>query len=239
MFRHRESRTLVHNLKLASLLSFVAGAVNACGFLSVGYLTTNITGHFASIGNTLLMDDHSLAFTALSFVMAFFAGAFFTSFLMESRARVNANYMGIIPVSIECLILTIVAFLPSQFFEDNALSIALTLLFCMGMQNALVTNISNSIVRTTHLTGLFTDLGIELAQLFFYVKKPQQKRLLSSIKLHFSIITFFFMGLIIGGWLYMHYNKRAFLLASVLLIIGMLYGTVKSKMIKLKNRISS
>jgi uncharacterized membrane protein YoaK (UPF0700 family) len=44
------------------------------------------------------------------------------------------------------------------------------MLFAMGMQNAMVTKISQSIVRTTHLTGLFTDLGIELSQLFFYKK---------------------------------------------------------------------
>jgi len=45
------------------------------------------------------------------------------------------------------------------------------LLFSMGVQNSLVTQISNSTVRTTHLTGLFTDLGIELSQLFFYKRK--------------------------------------------------------------------
>ena len=48
MFRHKgESRTLKHNLRIASLLSFVAGIVNVAGFLSVQRLTTNVTGHFA------------------------------------------------------------------------------------------------------------------------------------------------------------------------------------------------
>ena len=45
----------------------------------------------------------------------------------------------------------------------------------MGLQNALVTKVSQSVVRTTHLTGLFTDLGIELSQLFFYRKMSEFK----------------------------------------------------------------
>jgi uncharacterized membrane protein YoaK (UPF0700 family) len=48
MFSHHgKSRTLKHNLRIASLLSFVAGIVNVAGFLAVQKLTTNVTGHFA------------------------------------------------------------------------------------------------------------------------------------------------------------------------------------------------
>ena len=34
----------------------------------------------------------------------------------------------------------------------------------MGMQNSLVTRLSGAVVRTTHLTGVVTDLGIEAAR---------------------------------------------------------------------------
>ena len=48
MFKHiGNSRTYEHNLKIASLLSFVAGIVYVAGFLAVQRLTTNVTGHFA------------------------------------------------------------------------------------------------------------------------------------------------------------------------------------------------
>lgn len=60
----------------------------------------------------------------------------------------------------------------------------------MGLQNSLVTTISNATVRATHLTGLFTDLGIELSQLFFYKRKVQKDKLYSSIKLRLIIIFF-------------------------------------------------
>jgi uncharacterized membrane protein YoaK (UPF0700 family) len=48
MLRHQgRSRTLKHNLQIATVLSFVAGIVNVTGFLSIHQLTTNVTGHFA------------------------------------------------------------------------------------------------------------------------------------------------------------------------------------------------
>ena len=77
--------------------------------------------------------------------------------------------------------------------SKNPNLLACSLLFAMGLQNSLVTTISNATVRTTHLTGLFTDLGIELSQLFFYKQKEQKSKLYSSIKLRLTIITFFLL----------------------------------------------
>ena len=48
MFKHyASSRSFKNNLSIASLLSFTAGVVNVCGYLSIRQLTTNVTGHFA------------------------------------------------------------------------------------------------------------------------------------------------------------------------------------------------
>jgi len=85
---------------------------------------------------------------------------------------------------------------------------AFLLLFAMGIQNSLVTKISQSTVRTTHLTGLFTDLGIELSQLFFYKKPEETKKLKTNIYLRFSIITFFFIGCVTGGYVYKQIEMR-------------------------------
>ncbi|WP_337992881.1 YoaK family protein [Flavobacterium sp. KACC 22763] len=99
----------------------------------------------------------------------------------------------------------------------------------MGLQNSLVTRISNAVVRTTHLTGLFTDLGIELSQLFFYRDAQSRRRLFSSIRLRFTIIGFFFLGGIAGGLLYSKVGIAALLSAALLLAIGILYDNLRLK----------
>ena len=100
----------------------------------------------------------------------------------------------------------------------------------MGLQNSLVTKISNATVRTTHLTGLFTDLGIELSQLFFYKQKQQKEKLYISIKLRLTIITFFFLGGLMTGILYSNLQLYVLAIAAIVLIIGILYDELKVKL---------
>ena len=66
MFKHVGTRrTFSHNLRLASLLSAVAGMVNICGLLSFNTLTTNVTGHITLLSEEIYLEDYSLAFIFL------------------------------------------------------------------------------------------------------------------------------------------------------------------------------
>lgn len=237
MFRHRgKSRTLLHNLKLASLLSFVAGIVNVTGLFAIYRLTTNVTGHFAYFADEMVKKNLGAAIIYLFYILSFFFGAFCSNLLIEIISKRSSRFMNIIPVSLEMIILIIIAFLRQPAIEQYADMIACALLFSMGMQNALVTSLSGSVVRTTHLTGLFTDLGIELSQLFFFKTNEQQKKLHSSIRLRLTIICFFFLGGIAGGLGYLLFNMRILLLAAVLLAGGLFYDTVKFRIVLLKRK---
>ena len=237
MFRHRgKSRTLTHNLKLASLLSFVAGIVNVSGLFAVQRLTTNVTGHFAFFADELARKNFGQAVIFLLFIIAFLSGAFCSNLIVEIISKVNERFINAVPVGIEISILTFVAFLSPATIHSRANAVACLLLFSMGLQNALVTSLSNSVVRTTHLTGLFTDLGIELSQLFFYKKEEQQKRLTSSIKLRLTIIFFFLLGGISGGYGYLSIGIKILLLSVAILISALIYDSVKFKVVSMKRK---
>jgi uncharacterized membrane protein YoaK (UPF0700 family) len=228
MFIHQgKKRTAKHNLQIASLLSFVAGIVNVAGFLAVAKLTTNVTGHFAFFVDEVFKLKFWGGFIYFLYIFFFFLGSFFSSFLVEVISRKNENYVYIIPTSIECLILIAVAFSGKFLVIENPDLIAFTLLFAMGLQNSLVTRISNATVRTTHLTGLFTDLGIELSQLFFYREEETKKKLVASVKLRLTIISFFFLGGIIGGIFYSNMGLYVLLIGSASLILGIIYDNLK------------
>jgi len=194
MFRHKgKNRTFAHNLRLATLLSFVAGLVNITGVLAVKTLTTNVTGHFAFFAEEITKHNYFTAISFFFFTIFFLFGSFTSSFLAELVSIRNPDISHVIPITLEIIVLIAIGVFGAQS-EITSLDGKLTaffMLFAMGIQNSLVTNISNSIVRTTHLTGLFTDLGIELSQLFFYKKQEETKKLKTSIYLRLSIITFF------------------------------------------------
>ncbi len=235
MFRHKgKTRTLKHNLRLASLLSFVAGIVNVAGFLSVQRLTTNVTGHFAFFVDEVFKLDFWQGFIYFLYVLFFFLGSFVSNVIVEIVSKRNNRLIYIIPTVIESLILFLVAIFGLFLISQNPNLLAFSLLFAMGLQNSLVTTISNATVRTTHLTGLFTDLGIELSQLFFYKQKDQRNKLYSSIKLRLTIISFFFLGGLLGGIFYSTIQLYVLAIAGTVLMIGIIYDSLKLKIIKLK-----
>jgi uncharacterized membrane protein YoaK (UPF0700 family) len=237
MFSHTgKNRTLKHNLKIASRLSFVAGIVNVAGFLSVQRLTTNVTGHFAFFVDEVFKFNFWEGFIFFLYIFFFFLGSFISNIIVEIVTKVNDKLIYIIPLIIESIILFSIAIFGQSLVDKNPNLLAFSLLFAMGMQNSLVTTISNATVRTTHLTGLFTDLGIELSQLFFYTKNEQKVKLYSSIKLRLTIISFFFLGGLLGGIFYTTLKLYILAIAGILLIIGITSDYIKLKLLMRKNR---
>lgn len=242
MFRHKgNNRTYIHNLRLASLLSLVAGIVNITGVLSVKVLTTNVTGHFAFFGEEFSQKHYAIAILYLVFILSFLAGAFFSNMLIETFSRKRPRIAYAVPMFFEIIMLSCIGFFGKEYIFTNFSGqvVACVLLFSMGLQNALVTKVSQSVVRTTHLTGLFTDLGIELSQLFFYRRKVELKQLSKSIFLKIAIIGCFFSGCVIGGFTYSSMGLKTLLLASVVLIFALYYDNIRLHYYNLKRIIRS
>lgn len=237
MFRHvGKGRTLAHNLQLASLLSLVAGIVNVTGIFALQTLTTNVTGHFAYFADEVAQNHFTQASVFLLYIVAFLFGAFSSHFLIEITSRHDFKFRAALPIAIEVFILVSIAFSGPEAVKGNANLIACSLLYAMGLQNALVTSLSNAVVRTTHLTGLFTDLGIELSKLFFNRDAEQQKNLTSSIKLRLTIIAFFFSGCIAGGLVYFFQGMLSLLLAAAILLMGWLGPLLRYRMLRRKRK---
>jgi len=241
MFRHHgRGRTLAHNLRLATLLSFVAGMVNICGVFSVKTLTTNVTGHFAFFAEEVVLENYTLAFIFILYVLCFLFGSFLSGFLTEVTPRIGFGFSPALPPLILEILVLVLVWMYSFFYgvAGNDIHVVVCgLLFAMGVQNSLVTQVSNSIVRTTHLTGLFTDLGIELAQILFYRKPSEIKKLQQSIYLRSAIILFFFTGCVSGGFLYKYFELKTLLIATFFLIITLFYDLIRYKLYFLKRRI--
>ena len=237
MFRHPgKTRTLSDNKKIASLLSFVAGMVNVAGFLAVQRLTTNVTGHFAFFIDEVFKLHFSESLIYFLYFLFFFLGSFISNFLIEIMTRINEQYTYIIPTLIEVFLLVIVGLGGTFLIVYHPNFIAFSLLFAMGLQNALVTRISGALVRTTHLTGLFTDLGIDLSQLLFYKEKEQQNKLHSAIKLRFRIIFFFFIGGVLGGILYPYLQLYELIIPALMLVIGLFYDNARYRLLRWKRK---
>jgi uncharacterized membrane protein YoaK (UPF0700 family) len=230
MLRHLGAkRTSQHNLKLATLLGLTAGFVNAEGFLGFSVLTTNVTGHAALFAERIAFQDWKTAAVIALWMLLFLAGAFFTSIVLSFTGE-NQRFSYFIPVIIEILILLVSALFGHQY--NGALLakelFAGSLLFAMGLQNALVSMVSGSVVRTTHLTGTFTDLGIDLAQIV-HSNKAERTHLKSKIKLRIYIIFFFMAGAVLGAYLFHGFGFSSFFAPICILVFALVYDLLRIK----------
>lgn len=237
MLRHLGiKRTYRHNVKLASLLCVTAGFVNAAGFLGFSVLTTNVTGHAAVFAERVAMGDWMTARVVALWMLLFLMGALVTSLVVSVIGR-DQRFSYVIPILLEALVLFLVGLLGFRY-NGSLVSrefFAGSLLFVMGLQNALVPMISGSVVRTTHLTGTFTDLGIELG-LVLRGREGLNTALRSRIKLRLVIIFFFLFGALLGASLFRMFYFHAFLLPVAVLLYALLYDVFRINLKRLIRR---
>ncbi len=204
----RKRRTRQKNMQLGGLLAWVAGAVNAGGFLAVGRYTSHMTGLVSAAADDLVLGNLYLALAGLAFVLAFVAGAMTTSLQINwaRRRRMQGEFAW--SLMLEALLLLVFGLLGANLnvlIEVFAPTTVLLLCYIMGLQNAIVTKISAAEIRTTHMTGVITDLGIELGRLLYwnhnraataehYVRADHAK-----LRTHATLLGLFFSGALLGA----------------------------------------
>ena len=172
-------RSIQANRQLGFALAFVAGAINAGGFLAVRQYTSHVTGMVSSLADNLALGEFALVVDAAVGVLAFLFGAMTCALLVNfaRRRRMASEYA--LPLMLEAALILLFGLMGARLatFEGLLLPFTIVLLcFVMGLQNALVTKLSGGVVRTTHLTGTVTDLGIELGRLLYWNRDRDASR---------------------------------------------------------------
>src|SRR6202012_1434102 len=128
-------------------------------------------------------------------------GAFITTlFVRWARAHsLESEYA--LPLLAEAALLTIFGFTGRVFAGGRVLGTIMLLCFTMGLQNAIITKISNAVIRTTHITGMITDIGIVLGRLCFGLSETDSPLAeeLARLRLLSSLVGLFFIGGVIGA----------------------------------------
>jgi uncharacterized membrane protein YoaK (UPF0700 family) len=202
-----QERTASANLHLGLLLAFIAGALNAGGFVAIGQYTSHMTGIVSAAADNLVLGNVGLALTAALSLLSFLVGAATTSWLVNYARRRSMKRIYVMPLRIEAALLLAFGTVGATLKLHEVLSISLTaslLCFTMGLQNALVTKISNAEIRTTHITGLVTDIGIELGKLFYWNRSKDVSRHIvlanrERLRVHSALALAFFAGGLSGA----------------------------------------
>lgn len=225
-------RTPRANRHLGRNLAFVAGAANAGGFLAVHEYTSHMTGVISAMADHIALGLFGLAAGGLLALVVFMLGAAVSALLINwARARrLQGEYA--LPLLLEAILLLVFGLLGARIQMQMQGWVPLTVLllcFMMGLQNAIITKISRAEIRTTHVTGLVTDIGIGLGRLLHAWLEPaahpadERRAARQRLGLHASLVLLFFVGGVIGALGFKHLGFMASVpLACILLLLSVL-----------------
>jgi uncharacterized membrane protein YoaK (UPF0700 family) len=217
------------NRHLALVLAFIAGGTDAGGYLALRRYTSHMSGVLSSMADDLALGNISLLLAGLGAILAFLVGAACTAMLVNwgRRRRLRSEYA--FPLLLEATLLVTFSVMGASLNHPRWFFISLvTLLLCftMGLQNAIITKISHAEIRTTHVTGIVTDIGIELGKLLYWnrsTSQPDGPMVLGDrkkLKLLSSLIGMFFLGGLMGALGFRYVGFLFFLpLAAMLLVL--------------------
>ncbi len=218
------------NVQLACYLTFTAGAVNAGGFLAVHYYTSHMSGIVSAMADHLVLGGVAVVAQGLAALLAFVAGAACCALLVGfgRRARLRSGYA--LPLLVEAALLLAFGVLGANLGEHRWLSVSITVMllcFIMGLQNAMIGAVSGSQIRTTHITGMVTDAGMELGKLCYWNIRPLADPGLhvradrQRLRLLCVLIGLFFLGGVIGAYCFQRFGFVATLpLAAGLFVLA-------------------
>ncbi|RZA33927.1 MAG: DUF1275 domain-containing protein [Lysobacteraceae bacterium] len=213
----------------AGSLAFVAGIGNVVGYLDFEHQAiTHLTGTTSLLGAAVAHGELRSIGGLLGVIVAFVAGAMGSGLIIQdSTLRLGRRY-GVVLAIEAVLLVAAVPLLKRQMLAGAWLAAA-----ACGLQNAMASTYSGSLVRTSHVTGLFTDLGIAIGHAMRGM--PLQRR---RVALCLLVIVCFLVGGIAGAWLYGLFGYRALYFPAALTgSVGLAYaGHVQRKLWSSPNR---
>lgn len=191
----------------AVLLACVAGMVNVIGYLGFEHQAiSHLTGTTSLLGAAIAQGDVRAVMHLWGVLIAFCLGAMVSGLIIQDQTLKLGRRYGVV-LALEAVLL--IAAIP--LFKQEQIWGALLAAVACGLQNAMVTTYSGAAVRTTHLSGMFTDLGIGLGHLLRGMPLPVRRLTLSGL-----IISGFLGGGVLGAWLYRHFGYDALLAPALL-----------------------
>ncbi|QJY31685.1 DUF1275 domain-containing protein [Diaphorobacter sp. JS3050] len=203
-----QHRTTVTNRTLGLLLAFNAGAINAGGFLVVHMYTSHMTGFLSLVADNLVLGNMTLVLSAIGTLWAFMSGAGSTAILVNWARHQHLRSGFALPLLLEAVLMLLFGLMGAITLGwRTPFAVPLTVLllaYIMGLQNAVVTKMSSAQIRTTHMTGIVTDLGIEMGKALYWNRSgtPRESQVHANkarLRMFASLLGMFTAGGVVGA----------------------------------------
>jgi uncharacterized membrane protein YoaK (UPF0700 family) len=131
-----------------------------------------MTGFASQLADGFVLRDMRLLLNAAGAILAFIAGAAVCAMLVNWARQRRLHSVYALPLALEAALLFPFGWMGALTLSwQTPFAVPATVLllaFMMGLQNAVGSKTSGGSVRTTHMTGNITDLGMELGKMLYW-----------------------------------------------------------------------
>ena len=192
------------------MLALVAGCINAIGVLGFEHqAVSHLSGTATLLGTSVMGQPVTVSLYLAGILVSFFLGASLSGYLLHGTTlKLGRHYDTALLLEALLIFGAFLLLAEGSFYGNFAASAA------CGIQNALATKYSGAVVRTTHLTGIFTDLEIMLGSFLRGDAFDRRKALLFLI-----IISGFVAGGTLGALLFQVMAFRSLLVPGTICLV--------------------
>ncbi|MFC4762951.1 YoaK family protein [Dyella koreensis] len=203
------------------LLAFIAGMINAVGFMGFRHQAiTHLTGTTTLLGAAVAEGNRGEMLHWTLAIVAFVFGAVLSGFIVQQHTLKLGRRYGVALMVESALLFAAVPLI----HNGNDIGLYLASIAC-GLQNAMASTYSGATFRTTHLSGIFTDLGIYLGQRLRGLE-------VDMLRIHVCVLVAgsFLAGSAVGALAFGVLAERTLLLPAVLTgLVGLAYAIYRHR----------
>lgn len=219
-------RTFRIKLLYAFVYPFNTGIVIYAGLMTFSMIVTNVTGLLPVIARDLYEGDFRTAGSVFLWLFAFFCGGFAAGWSVEREKLLKWRYLHLAPMLFVAGIYTYVGFSDAQSIALNPGVFPALILFSVGIQNAMVSLTTSSLIKASQMTGVVNELGVDIAEIFH--SEGEKRRLIKrEALLRLMVMGSFLLGALCSVGLFPVYQTALFLLPAAVILFLILHDIIR------------
>lgn len=210
----------------AFIYPFSSGIVIYAGLMTFSVVVTNVTGLLPQIAQDLYKGEIKTAGSIFLWLFAFFLGGFFAGWCVEREKLLKWRYLHLLPLAVVAGIFIFVGRSGDNSMVLHPVAFPGMILFSIGIQNAMVSLTTSSLIKASQMTGVVNELGVDIAEIFH--SEGEKRRLIQrEALLRVTVMVSFLMGAMFSVAFFPGWQTEVFFFPAGIIIAVMIHDALR------------
>lgn len=220
----------------AFIYPFNSGIVIYAGLMTFSVVVTNVTGLLPQMAHDLYAGELHTAGSIFLWLFAFFLGGFFAGWCVEREKLLKWRYLHMLPLTVVAGVYMVVGNSAGDSAPLHPVAFPGMMLFSIGIQNAMVSLTTSSLIKASQMTGVVNELGVDIAEIFH--SEGEKRRLIQrEALLRLIIMISFLLGALFSVAFFPQWQNRIFFFPAIIILLVMLHDVWQFRPADNKNEI--